>query len=188
MDTYLKSPYHLLLDNRIIYLTGNIDTNSADYVISNMLVMNSLDKKSDIKLYISSYGGSVYAGLAIYDCMQMIEAPVTTFCIGLAFSMAAWILAAGSKGKRYTTPNSRMLLHQAWLQTAGTTTDIKIAAENIIDIEKKMIDILAYHTQKTHVEIESSIQRDLWLSPEEAKNFGLIDHVVNLPKLKAKTK
>lgn len=188
MAEILKPPQQYLLENRIVYLAGDINTSCSDHVISDLLVLNSLDKESDIRLYISSYGGSVYAGLAIYDCIQMIEAPVATFCIGPAFSMAAWILAAGDRGKRYATPNSRILLHQAWLQTSGTTSDIRIAAENIMDLEKKMIDILAYHTKKSSKAVEQSIQRDLWLNVEGAKEFGIIDHIVTLPKIDKKLK
>ncbi len=177
------SPLQHLLENRIIYLSGEIDNSSADHVITNLLVLNSLDKKSDIRLYISSGGGSVYAGLAIYDCIQMIEAPISTFCIGPAFSMAAWILAAGESGKRYATMNSRILLHQAWAQTSGTTSDLKIAAENIVDLEDRMIKILSFHTKKSKDIIEKSIQRDLWLNVKEAKKFGIIDHIIPLLKL-----
>ena len=184
MSQIAKSPDSYLLENRIVYLSGDVNTSSADHVITNLLVLDSIDKKKDISLYISSYGGSVYAGLAVYDCMQMIESPVKTFCIGPAFSMAAWLLAAGERGKRYASPNSRILLHQAWLQTSGTTSDVRIAAENIIDIEKKMIEILAFHTRKSTIEIEKSIQRDLWMNAEQAKAFGIIDHVIPLPKLR----
>ena len=180
------SPLQHLLENRIIYLSGEVDTSSANHVITNLLVLNSLDKESDIRLYISSQGGSVYAGLAIYDCIQMIDAPVSTFCIGPAFSMAAWILAAGGFGKRYATTNSRILLHQAWAQTSGTTSDIKIAAENIIDLEDKMIKILSFHTKKSKEIVEKSIQKDLWLNAKEAKKFGIIDHIIPLLKLKRK--
>jgi len=183
MSKISKPPSQYLLENRIIFLAGEINTSSADYAISNLLVLNSIDKESDIRLYITSYGGSAYAGLAIYDCIQMIEAPVATFCLGPAFSMAAWILASGDFGKRYATPNSRILLHQAWIQTAGTTADIRVAAENIMELEKKMISILAYHTKKSFEEIDKSIQRDLWLNAEEAKEFGIIDHIVPLPKI-----
>jgi len=184
MNKTLKLPSQHLLENRIIFLSGEINTSSADYVISNLLVLNSIDKETDIRLYITSYGGSIYAGLAIYDCIQMIEAPVATFCLGPAFSMAAWILASGDWGKRSATPNSRILLHQAWTQTSGTTSDIRVAAENIIELEKKMIDILAYHTKKSSEIVEKSIQRDLWLNAEEAKEFGIIDHIVSLHKIK----
>jgi len=127
MSRILKPPSQHLLENRIIYLAGEINTTCAHYVISNLLVLNSIDKESDIRLYITSDGGSTYAGLAIYDCIQMIQASVATFCVGQAFSMAAWILAAGEPGKRYATPNSRILLHQFWMRTAGTTSDIRIA-------------------------------------------------------------
>lgn len=188
MSRISKHPSQHLLENRIIYLAGEINTTCADYVISNLLVLNSIDKESDIRLYITSYGGSAYAGLAIYDCIQMIESPVATFCLGPAFSMAAWILASGDLGKRYATPNSRILLHQAWLQTSGTVSDIRIAAENIMELEKKMIDILAYHTKKASKIIEKSIQRDLWLNAEAAKKFGIVDHIVPLPKIKKPSK
>lgn len=185
MNKILKHPSQHLLENRIIYLAGEINTSCADYVISNLLVLNSIDKELDIHLYITSYGGSAYAGLAIYDCIQMIEASVSTFCLGPAFSMAAWILASGDRGKRYATPNSRILLHQAWLQTSGTTSDIRVAADNIMELEKKMIDILAYHTKKSYKIVERSIQRDLWLNAEKAEEFGIIDHIIPFSKTKS---
>ena len=112
------------------------------------------------------------------DCIQMIEAPVSTFCIGPAFSMAAWLLAAGEKGKRFATSNSKIMLHQGWIQTEGRTADIKIAAENMVDLEKKMIDILSRHTGKTRAIQQKHTQRDLWMDPQEAKDFGIIDHIL----------
>ncbi len=174
---YEKSVLEHLYQNRIIYLSGDITTGTADYVVSRLLVLDSLDPTAEIKLYISSFGGSVYAGLAIYDAMQLIRAPVATFCIGPAFSMAAWLLAAGSPGRRSATPNSRVMLHQASAGFLGTSADIKVAAENIIKTEELTVRILADHTGRPPGDIAALIQRDLWLTATEAVELGLIDTV-----------
>ncbi|MBI2894157.1 MAG: ATP-dependent Clp protease proteolytic subunit [Deltaproteobacteria bacterium] len=174
---YEKSPQDHLYENRIIYMSGDIVTTTADYVVSRLLILDSIDHDAEIKLYISSFGGSVYAGLAIYDAMQLVEAPVSTYCIGPAFSMAAWILAAGEPGRRSATPNSRIMLHQASAGLVGSTTDIKIAAENVIKNQALMVDLLRRHTARPVDEIARMIERDLWMTPEEALDFGLIDFV-----------
>jgi ATP-dependent Clp protease protease subunit len=172
---YDKSAQEHLYENRIIYLSGDIATTSAEHVVSRLLVLDSLDHRAEIKLYISSFGGSVYAGLAIYDAMQLVEAPVSTFCIGPAFSMAAWLLAAGEPGRRCATPNSRIMLHQASAGFVGSTTDIKIAAENVLKNQSLMVEILARHTGRPGEELTRMIERDVWMTPEEALQFGLID-------------
>lgn len=168
-----------LVENRVIHLSGDITTGLADFAVSWLLALDSLDPRAEIKIYISSFGGSVYAGLAIYDAMQMVQAPLSTICIGPAFSMAAWLLAAGDRGRRYATPHSRIMLHQASTGLCGTTTDIKVAAQNILHTEKVLNDILARHTKRTPEEVAQAIQRDLWLDPEEAVTFGIIDAVTS---------
>lgn len=177
MSDYDKSVSEHLYENRIIYLSGDITTQTADYVVSRLLVLDSLDPESEIRIYISSYGGSVYSGLAVYDAMQMVNAPISTFCIGPAFSMAAWLLAAGEPGRRFATPNSRIMIHQTSAGFLGTSADIKVAAENIIKSERLMNELLARHTRQTLAEISGAVQRDLWMTPEEALRFGMIDGV-----------
>lgn len=172
-----KSIQQHLVDNRMIHLSGDITTGLADFAVGWLLTLDSLDAKSEIKIYISSFGGSVYAGLAIYDAMQMVQAPLSTICIGPAFSMAAWLLAAGDPGRRYATPHSRIMLHQASTGLIGTTTDIRVAAQNILHTEKVLNELLARHTRRSPEEIAQAIQRDLWLDPEEAVAFGIIDAI-----------
>lgn len=177
-----------LLRNRIVYLAGEIDTKQANYIVSSLLVLNALDKSKDIHMYISSFGGGVEAGLAIYDSMQMIDAPVATYCIGVAYSMAAWLLAAGEKGKRYATPHATIMLHQITFGTSGTTKDIVVDVQKLIDDQDLMTKILAHHTGKPFEEIKQKIQHNLWLKPEEAIEFGIIDKVLQpkkpVPKIK----
>lgn len=181
---YDKSVNEILQENRVIYLAGDIATSTADYVVSRLLVFDSLDPESEIRLYISSYGGSVYAGLAIYDAIQMVSAPVSTFCIGPAFSMAAWLLAAGEPGRRFATPNSRIMIHQTSAGFLGTSADIKVAAENIIKSERLMNELLARHTRRPLAEISSAVQRDMWMTAEEAQRFGMIDGIAPVAERK----
>ena len=182
-DDRLSITEHLH-ENRIVYLSGEITTAVADWVISRLLVLDSLDRDAEIRMYITSPGGSVYAGLAIYDAMQMIEAPVSTFCIGPAFSMACWLLAAGEPGRRFATPHARVMLHQASVGLGGSTTDIRIAADNMLATETMMNRILARHTGRSTEEIERAIERDLWMGPDEARRFGLVDGVAPPPERK----
>lgn len=167
-----------LLRNRIIYLAGNIDTKQANHVVSSLLVLNALDKTKDIHMYISSFGGGIEAGLAIYDSMQMIDAPVDTYCIGVAYSMAAWLLAAGEKGKRYATPHAKIMLHQISFGTSGTTKDIEVDVQNLMEDQDLMTKILSRHVGKPYEEIKQKIQHNLWLKPKEAIEFGIIDKVL----------
>lgn len=166
-----------LFENRIIYLSGDVTTVSADYVISRLLTLDSIDHHAEIKLYLSSYGGAVYAGLGIYDAMQMVEAPVATFCIGPAFSMAAWLLAAGEPGRRFATPNSRIMVHQTSGRMEGTSTDVRVAAQNMLQTDSLMNGLLARHCKRTLPEVERAIERDRWMTPEEAMAFGIIDAI-----------
>ena len=172
------TPGQLLGQSRIVYLSGEITTATAELVVGQLLALDGLDHDAEIKLVLSSYGGSVYAGLGIYDAMQLVEAPVSTLCIGPAFSMAAWLLAAGEPGLRRATTHARIMVHQASSGLQGTTSDIRVAAENMLANERMMCELLARHTGKTLEEIERAIQRDLWMSAEEARAFGLIDTIV----------
>jgi ATP-dependent Clp protease protease subunit len=178
--------YSRLLQERIVFLTGPVTDTSANLVIAQMLFLASKDPKKDIQLYINTPGGSVTAGLAIYDTMQYVKCPVATICFGLAASMGAVLLAAGEKGKRFALPNSEVLLHQVAGGVQGQATDIEITAKQIIKIKNKLNDILAKHTAKPLDQIEKDTDRDFYLSAKEAKEYGLIDqvieHKVNLQK------
>ncbi len=176
-EDYDRSIDSHIFRNRIVYLSGEITVGLADYVVSRLLVLDSIDPRAEIKLYITSHGGSCYAGLAIYDAIQLVEAPVSTFCIGPAFSMAAWLLAAGERGRRFATPNSRIMIHQGSAGIGGTPADIRIAAENLVRNEAVMNAILARHAGRSMDEILRAIDRDKWMSPEEARDFGLIDEI-----------
>ena len=181
----MDQPIHIgqqLLKNRVIYLAGEVDTKQADFVVSSLLVLNALDKDKRINLYISSHGGGVDAGIAIYDCMQIIEAPVATYCLGLAYSMAAWLLAAGEKGSRYATLNSRIMIHQIRTGTSGTTTDIQIDAQMMLEQQDLMTTILSHHTGRPFDEIKRRVQHDVWFRPVEAIEFGIIDKILEPKK------
>ncbi len=170
--------YSRLLKDRIIFLGEAIDDHVANIVIAQMLFLAAEDKEKDIKFYINSPGGSVSAGLAIYDTMQYIKCPVSTICIGLAASMASVLLAAGAKGKRLALPNSEIMIHQVMGGAEGQASDIKIRAEHILKIKDKMNRILAEHTgQKINI-IEKDSDRDNFMSAEEAKKYGLIDKII----------
>jgi len=171
-----------LLEERIIFLAGPVTDANANLVIAQMLYLASKDSKKDIKLYINSPGGSVTAGLAIYDTMQFLKCPVSTICIGLTASMAAVILAAGTKGKRFSLPNAEILLHQVAGGAQGQATDIEITAKQIIHMKGKLNEILSSHTGQTLKKVESDTDRDFYLTAEEAKTYGLIDEVIGAGK------
>ena len=171
--------YSRLLKDRIIFLGTAINDEVANLMIAQMLFLESEDPDKDINFYINSPGGSVTAGLAIYDTMQYIKPDITTVCIGQAASMGAILLAAGARHKRYTLPNSRIMIHQPMGGTQGQASDIKIQAEEIIRLRGKLNDILAFHTQRDLKKIETETDRDFFMSGEEAKTYGLIDHVIN---------
>ena len=171
-----------LLEERIVFLAGPITDMNANVVIAQMLYLVSKDPKKDIKLYINSPGGSVTAGLAIYDTMQYIKCPVSTICIGLAASMGAVILAAGAKGKRFALPNSEILLHQVMGGAQGQATEIEITARQIIKIKESLNKILASHTGKPLDMIIKDTDRDFYMTAEEAKAYGLIDEVIGSMK------
>jgi len=171
--------YSRLLKDRIIFLGEAIDDHVANIVIAQMLFLAAEDKEKDIKFYINSPGGSVSAGLAIYDTMQYIKCPVSTICIGLAASMASVLLAAGAKGKRLALPNSEVMIHQVMGGAEGQASDIKIRAEHILKIKDKINRILSEHTgQKINI-IEKDSDRDNFMSAEEAKKYGIIDKIIS---------
>jgi ATP-dependent Clp protease protease subunit len=167
-----------LLEERIVFLAGPVTDMNANVVIAQMLYLASKDSKRDIKLYINSPGGSVTAGLAIYDTMQFLKCPVSTICIGLTASMAAVILAAGTKGKRFSLPNAEILLHQVAGGMQGQAADIEITAKQILHMKQKLNKIIASHTGQTLSKVENDTDRDFYLTAEEAKKYGLIDEVI----------
>ena len=174
--------YSRLLKDRIILLAGPIADVSANSIIAQLLFLASQDPKKDIQLYVNSPGGSVTAGLAIYDTMQYIKCSVSTVCIGLAGSMGATLLAAGEKGKRFALPNSEILLHQIAGGVTGQAVEIEITAKQIIKIKEKLNKILAKHTGQSLVKVEKDTDRDFYLSAEEAKEYGIIDEVIKTEK------
>ncbi|MBU2101271.1 ATP-dependent Clp endopeptidase proteolytic subunit ClpP [Patescibacteria group bacterium] len=172
--------YSRLLKDRIIFVGGAITNPVANTVIAQLLFLENQDPKKDIEIYINSPGGSVPAGMAIYDTMQYIKPDVSTICVGTAASMGAFLLAAGAKGKRFALPNSEILLHQVHVGGGieGQATDIEIAAKQIAKIKEKVNELLAKHTKQTLSKIEKDTERDFWLTSEEAKKYGVIDEVI----------
>ncbi len=171
-----------LLEERIVFLAGAISDKSANLVIAQMLYLASKDSKQDIKLYINSPGGSVTAGLAIYDTIQYVKPPVSTICIGLTGSMAAIILAAGTKKKRFALPNAEILLHQVAGGVKGEAAKIEITAQQIIKIKNRINKILAKHTGQSLKKVEKDTDRDFYLTAKEAKKYGIIDEVIKPSK------
>ena len=167
-----------LLKERIVFIGTPIDDTIASLVIAQLLFLESEDPEKDINLYINSPGGSVTAGLAIYDTMQYIRPDVSTICIGMAASMAAVLLAGGAKSKRLTLPNSRIMIHQPWGGVQGTASDISIQAEEILKTKKRINEILAVHTGRTPEQLQKDTDRDYYLSAEEAKSYGLVDNLM----------
>ena len=170
--------YSRLLKERIIFLVGPLNDNVATLVTAQLLFLESENPKKEISFYINCPGGLVTAGLGIYDTMQYIKSPVSTLCIGQASSMGSFLLAAGEKGKRFSLPNSRIMVHQPSAGFQGQATDIEIHANEIISLKKRLNSIYAKHTKKNENEIKEALERDKFMSPEEAKQFGLIDEVV----------
>jgi len=171
--------YSRLLKERIIFLGGVVDDHMANLVIAQLLFLDSQDSKRDVKLYINSPGGSVTAGLAIYDTMQYIKSDVSTICVGMAASMAAVLLASGKKGKRFALPNSEVLLHQVMGQAGGQAIEIEISAKHIIKIKGRLNKILAKHTGQTLAKIEKDTDRDFYLDSDQAKEYGLVDEIIS---------
>jgi len=170
--------YSRLLKERIVFLGGPITDAQANTIIAQLILLDHEDQKKDIKLYINSPGGSVTAGLAIYDTMQFIKPDVSTVCVGMAASMAAVLLASGKKGKRITLPNSEILLHQVMGGAEGQATEIEITAKQILKIKQKLNEILAKHTSQPISKIEKDTDRDFYLTAEEAKKYNLVDEIV----------
>jgi ATP-dependent Clp protease protease subunit len=170
--------YSRLLRDRIIFLGSEINDDSTNIIIAQMLFLESEDPDKEITLYINSGGGSITAGLAIYDTMQYVRCPVATVCLGMAASMAAWLLAAGAKGLRKTLPNSRIMIHQPLGGVRGQATDIEIHAKEILFLRQRMNEILAKHTGQRVDKIKSDTERDNYLSAEDAVAYGIVDAVV----------
>ena len=170
--------YSRLLKDRIIFASGEVNDTMADLIVAQLLFLESEDPNKDIQLYINSPGGSVSAGLAIYDTMQYIKPDVSTICIGMAASMGAILLSSGTKGKRFALPNSDIMIHQPSGGTQGMATDIQITAEKILKTRKSLNQILAKNTGQKLEKIERDADRDFWLDANEAKEYGLIDKVI----------
>jgi len=170
--------YSRLLKERIIFLVGPINDNVASLVTAQLLFLESEDPKKEINLYINSPGGLVTAGLGIYDTMQYIKPDVSTLCIGQAASMGSFLLAAGKKGKRFSLPNSRIMVHQPSAGFQGQATDIEIHANEVLALKKRLNEIYSKHTGKSTDDVKKALERDNFMTPEVAKDFGLIDAVV----------
>ncbi len=175
--------YSRLLEDRIVFLRGPIDEHTADLVVAQMLYLDSKDSEKDIRLYINSPGGHTTAGFAVYDTIQFVRSDVSTICVGLAASMGAVLLAAGTKGKRLALPNAKLMIHQPWGGAQGQASDIKIVAEDILKTREQINKIMSHHTGQTLEKIEKDTDRDFYMSAEESKTYGLIDEVVAARKL-----
>lgn len=171
--------YSRLLKERIVFLDGEINDERADLVVAQMLFLEAEDPKKDINLYINSPGGSVTAGLAIYDTMQYIRPQVCTICMGQAASMAALILAGGAKGKRMVLPSSRVMIHQPWGGVEGQSSDIAIHAKEILRLKKLSIEYIAHHTGRKYEEVAAAMERDFFMTAAEAMDFGIADKVLD---------
>ena len=171
--------YSRLLKERIIFLTGQINDNVASLVTAQLLFLEAEDPKKEIYLYINSPGGLVTAGLGIYDTMQYVKPDISTLCIGQAASMGSFLLSAGKKGKRFSLPNSRIMVHQPSAGFQGQATDIEIHANEVLSLKKRLNEIYSKHTGQSVDKIKLALERDNFMSPENAKSFGLIDKVVD---------
>ena len=175
--------YSRLLKDRIIFIGGEIEDDMANLIIAQLLFLQNENADADISIYVNSPGGVITSGMAIYDTMQFVGCNVATYCIGQAASMAAVLLAAGTKGKRYVLPNSRILIHQPLGGARGTATDISIQAEEILRMRSRLNEILAKHTGQSAQKIEDDVDRDRFMSAEEAVAYGLADQIIqSLPK------
>ena len=170
--------YSRLLKERIVFLVGTVNDNVASLITAQFLYLESENPKKEISFYINSHGGLVTAGLGIYDTMQYIKPPISTLCIGQASSMGSFLLAAGEKGKRFSLPNSRIMVHQPSAGYQGQATDVEIHAREILSLKHRLNKIYAKHTKKDENVIKKALERDNFMTPIEAKNFGLIDEVV----------
>lgn len=174
--------YSRLLNERIIFVSGEIENHMADLIVAQLLYLESIDPNKDIQLYINSPGGSVYAGMAIYDTMNYIKPDVSTICMGMAASMGAFLLSSGAKGKRYALPNADIMIHQPLGGAQGQATDISIAAEKILKTKESLNRILAQNTGQDIEKIRRDTDRDHWLTAEDAVSYGLIDKVIESHK------
>ena len=170
--------YSRLLNERIIFLGTPVTEDIANLVVAQLIHLESEDPDKDVSIYVNSPGGSVYAGLAIYDTMQFVKPDVQTICVGIAMSMGSLLLSGGAKGKRMSLPNSRILIHQVSGGFQGQGTDIEIQAREVIGLKRRLEEIYAHHTGKGQDEISRDMERDFFLSPEEAKDYGIIDSVI----------
>jgi ATP-dependent Clp protease protease subunit len=170
--------YSRLLNERIVFLGTPVDDQIANLLVAQLLHLESEDPDKDISIYINSPGGSVYAGLAIYDTMQFIKPDVATICVGIAMSMGALLLAGGAKGKRMALPNAKILIHQVSGGFQGQATDIEIQARETIALKRRMEEIIAHHSEQSIERVSKDMERDYFMSPEEAKEYGIIDNVI----------
>ncbi len=177
--------YSRLMEERIIFIGTQIDDMVANVVMAQLLFLDKMNKAQDVHIYVNSPGGSVTAGLAIYDTMQFIQPDVCTYCLGQAASMGAVLRAGGAAGTRYALPNSRVMIHQPWGGTPGTARDMEIQVAEILKMKKNLEAILAHHSGRSAEELAAAMDRDNFMSPQEAKDFGLIDHVVSRPDLQS---
>ena len=171
--------YSRLLKDRIIFLGTPIDSQVANTIVAQMLFLEAQNPNREIKLYINTPGGDVYAGLAIYDTMQYVKSPVATIVVGMAASMGAFLLAAGEPGQRYALPHARVMIHQPWGGAQGQATDIAIQAEQILKSKKLLNELLAKHTGQPFEKVEADSDRDFWMTAEEARDYGLVDQVIS---------
>jgi len=170
--------YSRLLEDRIIFLGTEVNDAVANSVMAQLLFLDKSGHTQDIKMYINSPGGSVTAGLAIYDTMQLVEPDIATYCLGQCASMGAVLLGGGTKGKRFALPNSRVMIHQPWGGALGTAMDMEIQIKETLKLKTRLEEILAHHSGKSGEEVAKATERDKFMSPEEALEFGLIDHIV----------
>jgi len=177
--------YSRLLKDRIIFISG-VNDEMSNLIIAQLLFLQSEDATKDISMYINSPGGSVTAGMAIYDTMQFLKCDIATYCVGQAASMGAILLCAGAKGKRYSLPNARIMIHQPWGGVEGQASDINIQAKEILRLKDRLVDIMALHCNKSVDVVNKDMDRDFFMSPQEAKDYGIIDQVVGSVKVKSK--
>ncbi|HLX78120.1 MAG TPA: ATP-dependent Clp protease proteolytic subunit [Acidimicrobiales bacterium] len=170
--------YSLLLRERIVFLGTEVDDDVANLVIAQILYLEAEDPDKDITLYINSPGGAAYAGMAIYDVMQHVRCDVSTTCIGMAMSAAAMILAGGADGKRFALPSSKVMIHQGSAGTRGAPADMEIQLREVLSMTRRMAEIIAFHTKKPIEVVERDIERDYFLTPEQARDYGLIDEII----------
>ncbi|NLC53233.1 MAG: ATP-dependent Clp endopeptidase proteolytic subunit ClpP [Firmicutes bacterium] len=173
-----------LLKERIVFIGGPIDDTMANLVVAQLIYLESEDPDKDISVYINSPGGVIYSGLAIYDAMQYVKPEVSTICVGFAASMAALLLSAGAKGKRYALPNSRVMIHQPLGGAEGQAADIEIQAREILRLRELTNGIIARHTGKTIERVAQDVDRNYWMNAEEAKAYGIVDEIIEKRKLK----